>query len=316
MSLDNQVFKKLSIVTSLYQSQDFIQEFYARIQDAAQKVALSYQLVFVNDGSPDKSLEIVLKIAAKNPNVEVIDLSRNFGHHQAIMTGIEYASGDAVFVIDVDLEEPPELLIQFAKELTSTNVEIVYGVQHKRKGDILERVSGFVFYWAFNQISSIKIPKNVAMARLFTENYKNALLKFVEKDLFLAGITELVGFHQKTIPFTKISNGRTSYNFFRRIDLMLDSVTSFSGRPLYTQFYFGAFSLVISIIFVSYLILKYLFFEVAPGWTSVVASVWFFGSFILFSIGLVGIYLSKVFIEVKRRPRTIVATHTKTGSSA
>lgn len=308
------MLNNLSIITTLYNSSAYVEEFYRRITASAQKVATSYTIIFVNDGSPDDSFAKACALQKQDGHVEVVNLSRNFGHHKAIMTGIELARGDYTFVIDVDLEEEPELLESFADEIQKSECEIVFGVQHQRKGDIFERLSGTIFYKVFNFFSSTKIPENVVMARLFSRPYREELLKFSEADFFLAGVTELVGFKQKIISVVKHRNRQSSYSFLRRLDLMVDAITSFTGRPLYALFYIGALLFLLDLVFITYLFAKYIMFGVLPGWTSIVASVWFFGALIMFSIGLVGIYLSKIFIEVKQRPRSIVAEHIRKDS--
>lgn len=142
---------KLSIVTTLYYSAPYIEEFYKRIKTSIAKLNITdYEIIFVDDGSPDNSLEVAKSIIAIDQNVSVIDLSRNFGHHKAIMTGLTHAKGDYIFLIDVDLEEEPELLELFWKENDNDDVDVVYGIQRKRKGKIFEKISGFQFFIIFN----------------------------------------------------------------------------------------------------------------------------------------------------------------------
>ena len=152
---------KLSVVTTLYYSSKYIEEFYSRISIEAQKITNNYEIIFVDDGSPDDSLSKSIKLCEKNSHVKVIELSKNFGHHKAIMTGLNHARGDFVFLIDIDLEEEPELLGKFWEELKKNNgIDAVYGTQQIRKGYLFERVSGWFFYKIFNYFSEIKIPKN------------------------------------------------------------------------------------------------------------------------------------------------------------
>src|SRR5256885_14440017 len=148
---------KLSIVTTLYYSAPYLDEFYDRACAAAEKFTRDFEIILVNDGSPDNSLEVALSIYQKDHRVKVIDLSRNFGHHKAMMTGLAHASGELVFLIDCDLEEEPELLERFHRELIASGADVVYGVQQKRKGDLFERVSGTLFFKLFNALSSQSI---------------------------------------------------------------------------------------------------------------------------------------------------------------
>lgn len=158
---------RLSIVTTLYKSSQYVDAFYKRISKEAKKVTEDYEIIFVDDGSPDDSLKKCVFLYEKDKKVKVIELSRNFGHHKAIMTGLSYAKGDFVFLIDSDLEEEPELLGKFWKELQSEeDLDVVYGVQEARKGNWFEQWSGDLFYKAFNTISHVNVPKNLITCRL------------------------------------------------------------------------------------------------------------------------------------------------------
>lgn len=153
---------KLSIVTTLYHSSLYIYEFYKRITLAAEKITPSYEIIFVNDGSPDDSLAKAIKLLAQDKRIKIIDLSRNFGHYQAVMTGLELAQAENIFLIDSDLEESPEWLVDFWQEITAhPDLDAVYGVQKHRKGNWFEKISGKIFYYLFNKLSTVKIPINV-----------------------------------------------------------------------------------------------------------------------------------------------------------
>lgn len=298
---------KLSIVTALYYSVPYIDEFYHRISASAQQITDEYEIIFVNDGSPDQALEKAVALCEQDCKVKVIDLSRNFGHHKAIMTGLQYAAGEYMFVIDVDLEEEPEWLQRFWDELhTTPDIDIVFGVQETRKGGWFERWSGGLFFDLFNFFSELKLTKNQVMARLMTRRYMEHLLKHTEREVVFAGICALTGFRQRTLMLTKHHKGTTTYNIKRRIDMAINMLASFSSRPLLYIFYLGMAMTVFSLLFSVYLVVRRVFFGLLAGWTSIVASIWLVGGMIIFSIGVVGIYLSKIFIEVKHRPYTIV----------
>jgi putative glycosyltransferase len=159
----------LSIVTTLYCSASHLEEFYARMCAVAERTANNFEIILVNDGSPDNSLEVALSLYRKDHRIRVVDLSRNFGHHKALMTGLSHARGDLIFLIDSDLEEEPELLEAFQKELKATRADVVYGVQEKRKGKLFERVSGTLFFKILNILTSHPIPENVITGRLKTK---------------------------------------------------------------------------------------------------------------------------------------------------
>src|SRR5262245_3505179 len=162
----------LSIVTSLYQSEEFLTEFHTRCTAAATRLAgSSYEIIVVNDGSPDQSLQKAIDLHARDPHVRVIDLSRNFGHHKALMTGLAHARGDLVFLIDSDLEEDPAWLLTFYEMMRANAVDVVYGVQARRKGDWFERITGQIYFGLFNRMLTHPIPVNVVTARLMTSRY-------------------------------------------------------------------------------------------------------------------------------------------------
>ena len=167
----------LSIVTTLYCSAAYVENFYARVCAAAEKITRRFEIIFVNDGSPDNSLAIALSLHHKDKRIKIVNLSRNFGHHQALMTGLEYARGELIFLVDSDLEEEPELLETFHAEFTASGADVVFGVQGKRKGNYFERVSGAVFFKVFNLLSTHPIPTNHMTARLMTRRYVAALLR-------------------------------------------------------------------------------------------------------------------------------------------
>ena len=169
---------KLSIVATLYQSAPYIEEFYRRATESArQLVNDDYEIVLVNDGSPDNSLELAIHLSELDPRVVIVDLSRNFGHHKAMMTGLAYAVGDYVFLIDSDLEEEPEWLLGFSKQMIQEHCDVVYGVQERRKGGIFERWSSQWFWRFFNMLTGMNIPTNLATARLMSRRYVDALLR-------------------------------------------------------------------------------------------------------------------------------------------
>jgi putative glycosyltransferase len=168
---------QLSVVTTLFQSAPYIDEFYGRVRAEAEKISSDIGFVFVNDGSTDRSLQTALDLRKQDGRILVVDLSRNFGHHKAIMTGLKYAKGDLVFLIDVDLEEPPEILGPFFEALNKENVDAVYGVQAPRHGPWLTRTLANLFYWIFEILSDYRIPPHSLTARLMTRRYVDELVR-------------------------------------------------------------------------------------------------------------------------------------------
>jgi putative glycosyltransferase len=261
---------------------------------------------------------LALALYDADPKVKVIDLSRNFGHHKAIMTGLSHAEGEFVFLIDVDLEEQPELIEEFWKEMEGEkDTDVVYGVQAGRKGGWLEQVSGTLFYKIFNYFSATKVPENVVTARLMSKAYVNALVSFREQEIFLAGLWISAGFRQKSLPVNKLSHSPTTYSFGKKMAVLVNAITSFTSRPLSHIFYLGVFISIGSFSYIVYMILRKLFFGTyLAGWTSLIASIWMVGGIVIFSIGTLGIYLSKIFTEVKNRPYTVIKRHYKRETKA
>ncbi len=296
----------LSIVTTMYRSSQYIMEFYDRITNTIQKITNEYEIIFVNDGSPDDSLEKALQLNIKDPKVKIVDLSRNFGHHKAIMTGLSKTTGDFIFLIDIDLEEAPEYIELFWETIHKTESDVVFGIQTIRKGNISEKLSGALFYNMFNLLSSVKIPKNPTTCRIMTKRYVNSLLEYKDKELMLAGLMELTGYKQVSIPFEKKSRKKSSYSISKKIDLMVNSITSFSSKPLHFVFYSGVLITLFSFFWIVSVVVRKFFFDISSGWSSLIASIWFLGGFSILSIGIIGIYLSKIFSEVKDRPYTTI----------
>lgn len=301
---------KISVVTTLYYSEKYILEFYGRAKTSLEKVTDEYEFVFVNDGSPDKAITTVLALQQTDHKVTLIDLSRNFGHHQAILTGLAFANGDYVFLIDCDLEEDPELLESFWEVIQmDSSLDVVYGVQHKRKGNLIERLTGGIFYKLLNTITDFDYPANTLTARLMKRNYVKAVLSFREKALDVWAIFVLAGFNQKGITVTKKSKGSTTYTLTKKIKMSIEIITSLSHRPLYSIFFMGVVWVVVSTVnIIIILVKKWLYGAQIEGWASIMASLWLIGGLIIFLLGLIGIYLSKIFLEIKDRPLSIVKT--------
>jgi putative glycosyltransferase len=298
---------KLSIVTTLYKSSSFIREFHRRISAAATAVTPDYELIYVNDGSPDDSLEVALSLRAADAHVRIVDLSRNFGHHKAIMTGLAHASGELVFLIDSDLEEAPEWLTEFHQALLRSGADVVYGVQQRRKGGLFERVTGALYYTAIELLLEMPVPRNIVTARLMKRRYVENLVRHRDREINLAALWMITGFAQVPIAVSKLSRDATTYTLRRRVSVFVNAVTSFSNRPLIYIFYLGGFIVMTSMTYGGSLIWRELHGGIGiPGWASLIVSIWFLGGVTIFCVGVIGIYLAKVFMETKDRPYTIV----------
>ena len=298
---------KLSIVATLYRTASYIDEFHRRATDAAKSLTDDYEIVLVNDGSPDDSLTRATRLAESDDHVVLIDLSRNFGHHKAMMTGLSYTQGERIFLIDSDLEEEPEWLLSFSRQMEQDLCDVVFGTQERRKGKRFERWSGRWFYKFFRTITGMDLPENIVTARLMTRRYVDALLQHDEREVFIAGLWHITGFDQKPQTVKKHETCGTTYTLRRKMSLLVNSVTSFSSAPLTTIFYIGIAISLLAGLYATHLIINWTYFSKPPsGWTSVMTSIWLLGGTIISFIGIIGIYLSKIYSETKRRPYTIV----------
>jgi putative glycosyltransferase len=301
---------RLSVVSTLFRSEATLLAFLARVHAAAGGLTEDYEVVLVNDGSPDRSLEIAIAAQAGDARLRVIDLSRNFGHHKAMMTGLAHARGELVFLLDSDLEEDPALLSNFHAEMTRTRADVVFGVQESRKGGLVERISGALYFRLFNLLSDVPIPTNLTTIRLMTRRYVNGLVSHREREMMIAGLWVLTGFHQVPVSIDKGSRPESTYDLARKAGLLADAVTSFSDRPLFFLFWLGlGLSSASALAAFGYFVRRVFFGPMAAGWPSLFISIWFLGGLTLFALGLIGIYLAKIFVETKQRPYTIVRAY-------
>ena len=299
---------KLSIVTTLYQSAPYINKFHERASSSAkQMVGDDYEIVIVNDGSPDNSLDLAIRLTEQDSHVVLVDLSRNFGHHKAMMTGMAHTKGELIFLIDSDLEEEPEWLLKFDEQMVKERCDVIYGVQVARKGSVFERVTGAIFYKLFRKLTGINQPDNIVTARLMTQRYVKALISHRERELNIGGLWITTGFKQANQLVRKHSTSPTSYTLTGKLGHLINAITSFSSLPLILTFYSGLFISITAFFFIAYLFLQFFLIASPPsGYTSLIASIWFFSGLIILFLGLQGIYLSKIFSEVKQRPYSII----------
>jgi putative glycosyltransferase len=297
---------KISIVTTLYNSEDFVNEFYDRIKLQLDKLTTYYEIIFVDDGSSDKSLAAAIKLIDRDKNIRVIELSRNHGHHKALMTGMQNAMGDLIFLIDIDLEEPPELLVEFYGVMIEDDCDVVYGYLDKRKGKWFEREGGRIAWWLINTMLPIRVPMNHSTVRLMKKTYTQALIQHREQNTAIGGLWVLTGFRQRGISFLKTSRGASSYSATQRIKMMFESITSFSVVPLYTIFFLGLIISGAAVMIAAYLLIRRLTGDILDGWISLILSVWLLGGIIIFSLGIIGLYIARIFIETKNRPYVII----------
>lgn len=298
---------RLSIVSTLYRSAGTIEEFCRRVLLVAENITNDIEVVLVNDGSPDDSLDRALRLHLKDSRIVIVDLARNFGHHKAMMTGLAHARGDLVFLIDCDLEEEPELLNAFYERLQGDDCDVVYGVQESRRGGLVERITGALFFSVTEALSDHKLPRNLVTARLMRRDYVRALIRHRDREFLIAHLWEISGFRQVPLKVKKLALSPTTYSLRRRLEMGVKYVTTTSTKLLYYVLYVGLAVCALSIITITYFIGRYLFSGIGvDGWTSLIVSVWFFGGLTTLILGVLGIYIANILSESKRRPYTTV----------
>ena len=304
---------KLSIVTTLFHSEEYIYEFHSRMSIAAKTlVGEDYEIIYVDDGSPDDSASKVSSIGESDHHVVLIELARNFGHHKAMIAGLDYSRGEKIYLIDVDLEELPEWLLDFDAYMVNERIDVVYGLQKKRKGGWFEKISGRIYFSLLNSFLDEKFPENVVTARLMTREFLDAMLVHKERDFVIGGLTLLTGFKQSGFEIVKKSSSPTTYSLSKKWNLFLNTLTSLTSLPLVAAFYFGLFITAASFLSIIVIIFKYYVYgSSVVGWHSLMAMVLLIGGVNIFAAGILGIYISKIFIEVKNRPNYIIKNERK-----
>lgn len=301
----------ITIITPFYNEELVVAEFYKRISAVAEELPdHAFEFLFINDGSTDTTLDLLKGIQNRDRRVKIIDLSRNFGHQAAILAGIQNAGGDAAVIIDGDLQDPPELIPELIKKWEHGN-DVVYAQRVNRKGEsVFKKSTAHMYYRIINLLSDTPIPSDVGDFRLIDKKVIKILCEMNETNLFLRGIIPWMGFRQVSVEYDREARyaGKTKYSLFKMVNLALDGITSFSIKPLRFSLRMGLFSIVIGFGLIVYaIIVKIINPEVViRGWPSLLITVIFFGGIQLFTIGLLGEYVAKIYRETKRRPVYII----------
>jgi putative glycosyltransferase len=300
----------LSVVTSVYRTSQFLELFATRVDSAARTCGLvDYEMIFVVDGSPDDAIAVLQRLKLRYPAIRVVELSRNFGHHPALWCGLEQARGDLIFLADSDLETPPEVLIDLHAALANSDSDVAFAWQRERVGSWPVRLTSQAFWWVFSVLAEVRMHPGVMTERLMRRNYVDALLTMDERTLFLAGMMQWVGFRQTPVPAKRTPrNGPPSYSLLQRATLAFDAITSFSVVPMKALFLVGAALAAIAMLCAMSLVTLKLARPhlVLPGFTALAVLLLFMLGSILAAIGIVGLYLGKVFLQTKHRPFYVV----------
>src|SRR3954466_15659158 len=299
----------ISIVVPMYFEEEVAQECYNRITAVMNSNHYNYELVFVNDGSTDRTLEILEQLAMNDNRTKVISFARNFGHQIAVTAGIDYAKGDAIVIIDADLQDPPEVIPELVNKWLE-GFDVVYAKRKKRKGETwFKLVTAKCFYKFLNYMSDIDIPKDTGDFRLIDRKVAAVFREMTEKNRFVRGMFSWIGFTQTYIEYERDERfaGETKYPFKKMIKFASDGIIAFSSKPLKLVMTLGTASVLVSIIVLLYSILTRLFgHEVQPGWASIMVAITFFSGIQLLGLGIVGQYIARIYDESKNRPIYIV----------
>lgn len=269
-----------------------------------------YEIIFVNDGSKDKTLEILENIANQDNKVKVISLSRNFGHQAAVTCGLKYTTGDAVVIMDADMQDPPEVIVEMLKLWEKGN-EVIYAKRKARQGETAFKLfTAKMFYKVLNGLSDVEIPKDTGDFRLADRKVIDAINSLPEHNKFLRGLFSWVGFKQIPLEYERKERfaGKTKYPLKKMLKLASDGITSFSTKPLKILGVLGFISVIASILILIYALISYIFNlnQLAAGWTSLMVTVTFLGGMQLLSIWLISEYIGKIYDESKGRPEYII----------
>ena len=304
--------KKISVVIPMYCEEEVADICYKRVVNNLKKLSdrYSYEIIFINDGSKDSTLEILKKIASNDDNVKIISFSRNFGHQAAVTAGIRNVTGDAVIIMDADLQDPPELF-EGMIEKWENGYDVVYGKRKTRSGESLFKLlTAKMFYNTLNKLSEIEIPKDTGDFRLVDRKVIDVIATLPEHNKFLRGLFSWVGFNQYPYEYNRVNRvaGKTKYPFNKMFKLATDGILSFSAKPLKVVGAIGFFSVIVSIAILVYSIVSFVFKlnSLTPGWTSIMCTMTFIGGIILISLGMIGEYIARIYEESLGRPEYII----------
>jgi dolichol-phosphate mannosyltransferase len=301
----------LSIVVPCYNEEACLPELHRRLSAAAEGVApRSYELVLVNDGSRDRSWEIILGLAESDPRLVGINLSRNHGHQLALTAGLDLCAGQRILIVDADLQDPPELLPEMIATMERERADVVFGVRRARAGETpFKRATAKLFYRILSRLAETPIPRDAGDFRLLSRRALDALLALPEQARFIRGMVAWIGFRQVPIAYDRAERtaGETKYPLSKMIRLAIDAVTGFSIAPLRLASHIGLGLFAASLVLLIYIAFLYLSGQTIHGWTSLMLVVVVLGAVQMFVLGMIGEYLGRLFTEVKRRPLYMVS---------
>ena len=301
----------ISLVVPVYNEEESIQTFIDTIDRELEPLRDKLQIVFVNDGSRDKTRQVIESVIKTEPRVTLVNLARNFGKEAAMTAGLFHARGDAVVPMDVDLQDPPKLILEFVRLWQEEGYDTVYGVRTDRNADTpMKRLTAGGFYRLFNAVSTTtRIPENAGDFRLMDRRVVEVIKQLPERNRFMKGLFAWAGFNSIGVPYERPARaaGETKFNYWKLWNFALDGFFSFSSWPLRVWSYIGAGVALLSFIYMLVIITKVIFFGIdSPGYASLMCVILFLGGMQLISIGVIGEYLGRMFLEVKQRPVFVI----------
>lgn len=294
----------LSVIIPVFNEEEIVAKTYAVLEEELKEI--EHELIFVNDGSSDQTRSIIESLLPANPNNKIVNFSRNFGHQAAFSAGLDHASGDAVVIIDGDLQDPPSLIHEMLEKWRE-GYQVVYAQRNKRAGEtIFKRFTAFAFYRLIGKLTSIDIPPDTGDYRLMDRCVVDQLKNLPERSRFLRGLVCWVGFKKIGVKYDRAERtaGTSKYPLKKMVRLAVDGITGFSSSPLKISFYMGAFAALVGFgLFIWSILEKFLFpTTTVPGWASLMTVIVFFSGVQLMTIGILGAYVGRIYDEVKQRP--------------
>ncbi len=301
---------QLSVVIPCFNEADSLRETQRRLAEVAfQLPSLAVEWIYVNDGSRDSTLSVLRELAGVDDRVRVISLARNFGHQMAVTAGIDAAAGDAIVIIDADLQDPPELIVEMVAQW-QLGYDVVYGTRIDRAGESwFKLASARAFYRLLNRLSEVPIPLDTGDFRLISRRVADALREMPERDRFLRGMVSWVGFKQVALPYRRAPRfaGQSQYPLRKMFRFATDGILSFSSAPLRVSVGLGITAAALALAGIVYALVLRLFTDIwVEGWTALMIAVLFIGGVQLISIGILGAYVGRIYNEIKRRPLYVV----------
>jgi glycosyltransferase involved in cell wall biosynthesis len=308
-SLSNDTVRLLSIVVPIFNEIDVIDIFYHRLKKVLDSLkSLTYEMVFIDDGSNDGSYQKLVDLASIDRNVKIVKFTRNFGHQIAITAGTDIAKGDAVVVIDADLQDPPEVIKDFVIKWQE-GYDVVYGIREKRPGETgMKLITATLFYRILKRLTKIDIPVDVGDFRLMSKRAVTQFRKLREHDRFVRGLVSWVGYKQIGVPYSREKRhaGETKYPYTKMLKFAIDGLTSFSSVPLRLATYVGYITSFFAILYACSVFIQKALGITVQGWATIMVGMLFLGGVQLICLGIIGEYIARIFAETKQRPMYLV----------